>query len=59
MQTADTRSQRSRAAAETAALLELLGSYENYGQVRGQVRGQIRGRIGKRPVEENPEGACA
>ena len=55
MQTAETRSQRSRAAAETAALLELLGSYENYGQVRGQ----IRGRIGKRPVEENPEGACA
>ena len=51
MQTADTRPQRSRAAAETAALLELLGSYENYGQVRGQT--------GEHPVEENPEGACA
>ena len=55
MQTASKRPQRSRAAAETAALLELLGSYENYGQVRGQVQGQI----GERPVEENPEGACA
>ena len=38
MQTVDSKSQRDEAAAETAALLALLSSYQNYGQVRGRVR---------------------
>ena len=49
MQRQTTRSQRNQAAAETAALLELLGSYENYGQVRDP----------SRPQEDEGEGACA
>ncbi len=40
---------QSQAAADTAALLELLGSYENYGQVRDPSRAQ----------EDEGEGACA
>ncbi|MDJ0942679.1 MAG: hypothetical protein QNJ30_04415 [Kiloniellales bacterium] len=49
MQRATSRSQRSRAAAETAALIELLGSYENYGQVRDP----------SHAAEDGTEGACA
>ncbi len=40
---------QSQAAAETAALLELLGSCENYGQLRDP----------SRAVEEDVVGACA
>jgi hypothetical protein len=51
MQRATSRSQQSQttAAAETAALLELLGSYENYGQVRDP----------SPPAKDDAEGACA
>ena len=50
MQKATSSTQRNQAAAaETAALLELLGSYENYGQVRDPSRAQ----------EDEGEGACA
>ncbi len=49
MQNVTSKPQKSQAAAETAALLELLGSYENYGQVRDPSRAQ----------EDEGEGACA
>ena len=49
MQNVTSRPQQSQVAAETAALLELLGSYENYGQVRDP----------SRSIEDDAEGACA
>ncbi len=49
MQRQTSSPKQSQAAAETAALLELLGSYENYGQVRDP----------SRPGEDEGEGACA
>ena len=49
MQRQTSSPKQSQAAAETAALLELLGSYENYGQVRDPSRAQ----------EEEGGGACA
>jgi len=50
MQKATSSTQRNQAAAsETAALLELLGSYENYGQVRDP----------SRSAKDDAEGACA
>ncbi len=49
MQRQTSSPKQSQATAETAALLELLGSYENYGQVRDPSRAQ----------EDEGEGACA
>ncbi len=49
MQRQTSSPKQSQAAAETAALLELLGSYENYGQVRDP----------SRSIEDDAEGACA
>ena len=49
MQRQTSSPKQSQAATETAALLELLGSYENYGQVRDPSRAQ----------EDEGEGACA
>ncbi|MDJ0935394.1 MAG: hypothetical protein QNI93_08330 [Kiloniellales bacterium] len=49
MQRQTSSPKQSQAAAETAALLELLGSYENYGQVRDPSRAQ----------EDEGKGACA
>ncbi len=49
MQGQTSRPKQSQTAAETAALLELLGSYENYGQVRDPSRAR----------DDEGEGACA